>query len=273
MRNLVIRLIILLIIFFITSYLLFGMLVSVYFRRNLAYLTMQDRLEVYESARRTVDSSAQQLKTVITTTAPRHDRPYLVISIAEHKLWLKEKGTVLFSAPVATSSEKKLVNIGGANIWKFETPRGRLVIQDKEEAPVWVPPDWHYVEQARKRGLGLVYLGQPLKLSDGSIVRIEGSEVVRIFADGKKSILQATAKKDIVLDGNLLVPPVGTSQRRYKGVLGPYSLELGDGYAIHGTDQPESIGQAVSHGCVRLRNEDIARLYPLVPTGTPVYIY
>jgi len=29
----------------------------------------------------------------------------------------------------------------------------------------------------------------------------------------------------------------------------------------------------VSHGCVRLRNEDVARLYELVPVGTPVYIY
>ena len=36
---------------------------------------------------------------------------------------------------------------------------------------------------------------------------------------------------------------------------------------------PESIGQSVSHGCVRMRNEDIERLYPMVAVGTPVYIY
>jgi lipoprotein-anchoring transpeptidase ErfK/SrfK len=48
---------------------------------------------------------------------------------------------------------------------------------------------------------------------------------------------------------------------------------LGDGYALHGTDKPSSIGQAVSHGCVRLRNEDIAYLYSIVPVGTPVFIY
>jgi lipoprotein-anchoring transpeptidase ErfK/SrfK len=29
----------------------------------------------------------------------------------------------------------------------------------------------------------------------------------------------------------------------------------------------------VSHGCVRLRNEDIEQLYEMVPVGTPVYIY
>jgi len=45
------------------------------------------------------------------------------------------------------------------------------------------------------------------------------------------------------------------------------------GYGIHGTDEPNSIGHAASHGCVRLRNEDIAYLYSIVPVGTPVYIY
>jgi lipoprotein-anchoring transpeptidase ErfK/SrfK len=33
------------------------------------------------------------------------------------------------------------------------------------------------------------------------------------------------------------------------------------------------VGRAVSHGCVRVRNEDIARLYAMVAVGTPVYIY
>jgi hypothetical protein len=42
-------------------------------------------------------------------------------------------------------------------------------------------------------------------------------------------------------------------------------LNLGDGYALHGTDNPASIGQSVSHGCVRLRNEDIETLYRIVP--------
>ena len=48
---------------------------------------------------------------------------------------------------------------------------------------------------------------------------------------------------------------------------------MGDGYALHGTDEPTSIGTSVSHGCVRLRNEDIETLYQMVPVGTPVYIY
>jgi lipoprotein-anchoring transpeptidase ErfK/SrfK len=46
----------------------------------------------------------------------------------------------------------------------------------------------------------------------------------------------------------------------------------GDGQiAIHGTDNPGDIGRAVSHGCVRLENDDILRLSTL-PLGTPVFI-
>lgn len=44
------------------------------------------------------------------------------------------------------------------------------------------------------------------------------------------------------------------------------------GYGIHGTDDPQSIGKAVSHGCVRLLNEDVIELYDIVPLGTGVNI-
>lgn len=45
------------------------------------------------------------------------------------------------------------------------------------------------------------------------------------------------------------------------------------GYGIHGTNNPPSIGTAASHGCVRMFNEDVIKLYDLVPVGTPVKIY
>jgi hypothetical protein len=41
---------------------------------------------------------------------------------------------------------------------------------------------------------------------------------------------------------------------------------------IHGTNEPELIPGRPSHGCVRLRNGDIARLWRLVPVGTPIEI-
>jgi lipoprotein-anchoring transpeptidase ErfK/SrfK len=39
---------------------------------------------------------------------------------------------------------------------------------------------------------------------------------------------------------------------------------------IHGTDDPTAIGRAVSHGCIRLPNDAMRRLYRLTPAGTPV---
>ena len=43
-------------------------------------------------------------------------------------------------------------------------------------------------------------------------------------------------------------------------------------YRIHGTDEPNSIGKAVSSGCIRMLNEDIAELYEEVEIGTPVRV-
>ena len=57
--------------------------------------------------------------------------------------------------------------------------------------------------------------------------------------------------------------------------LGKYRIELGGSlYSIHGTDIPWGVGMQVSHGCSRLYPEDIERMFPLVPVGTPVeFIY
>ncbi|MFN2477190.1 MAG: L,D-transpeptidase family protein [Chthoniobacterales bacterium] len=41
---------------------------------------------------------------------------------------------------------------------------------------------------------------------------------------------------------------------------------------IHGTNHEESIGRPASHGCIRMRNADVAELYELVDIGTPVVI-
>ncbi len=69
------------------------------------------------------------------------------------------------------------------------------------------------------------------------------------------------------------------------GVYGDYAYGLSghsptltdfDGYdaeiGLHGTGDPSSIGQSVSHGCVRLNNADVDALVPLLPLGTPVEI-
>jgi lipoprotein-anchoring transpeptidase ErfK/SrfK len=48
----------------------------------------------------------------------------------------------------------------------------------------------------------------------------------------------------------------------------------GEGWTlgIHGTPNPELLGQAVSHGCVRMRNADVIRVYDRVQVGTTVIV-
>lgn len=58
--------------------------------------------------------------------------------------------------------------------------------------------------------------------------------------------------------------------------LGRFAMRLGvPGYLIHGTEanfKSFGIGMRVTHGCMRMYNEDVARLFPLVSVGTPVYL-
>lgn len=55
--------------------------------------------------------------------------------------------------------------------------------------------------------------------------------------------------------------------------LGARALYLGDTvYRIHGTNQPQTIGHAVSSGCFRLVNGDVIDLYDRVPVGTKVVV-
>ncbi len=55
--------------------------------------------------------------------------------------------------------------------------------------------------------------------------------------------------------------------------LGTRALRLDRGaLVIHGTPQPWSIGQRSSHGCIRMRRDDVERLFDLVPEQTPVFI-
>ncbi|MDC6270088.1 L,D-transpeptidase family protein [Lysinibacillus fusiformis] len=44
-------------------------------------------------------------------------------------------------------------------------------------------------------------------------------------------------------------------------------------YGIHGTNDPSSIGHAVSHGCIRMQNQDVEELASIVPIGTEVVIH
>ena len=55
--------------------------------------------------------------------------------------------------------------------------------------------------------------------------------------------------------------------------LGHFAIDLGwPSYLLHGTNRPYGVGRRVSHGCVRLYPEDIARLFIRIPIGLPVTV-
>ena len=54
--------------------------------------------------------------------------------------------------------------------------------------------------------------------------------------------------------------------------LGEHWIDLGDSYGIHGTIDAESVGQARSRGCIRMKNEDIAEVFSLLSEGSEVKI-
>jgi L,D-transpeptidase YbiS len=68
-------------------------------------------------------------------------------------------------------------------------------------------------------------------------------------------------------------PPKNARDRVDDFSLGDYGLYLGDGYIIHGTLFQTLLGRRVTHGCIRLGDEDLEWVYWKVPIGARVYLY
>jgi lipoprotein-anchoring transpeptidase ErfK/SrfK len=75
------------------------------------------------------------------------------------------------------------------------------------------------------------------------------------------------------IEEGLPVPPKNSAARFESGVLGDYALSIGDGYLIHGTIYKRFLGMPVTHGCVRLNDEDLEAVYRTLNIGSKVYIF
>src|SRR5436309_3187929 len=245
------------------------------------------------SARRAAEVSALQNK-VQSVEQQTDDAPdtgqTIIVSTAENKLYVRRDNQTVFQAVCSTGKGTTLAVDG--KTWVFDTPIGKLHVVSKDENPQWVPPDWYYVEEARKNGMRVVHLnpgesidaatGQPAQKRDGfwsflrgssgssRVLRVRGNTVVESDGGVERELPPGTM---IVAGDAVVIPPVDTKQRHFDKVLGRYRLNLGDGYAIHGTQETDKLGQSVSHGCVRLGDDDIARLYAMANVGDAVIIY
>lgn len=67
--------------------------------------------------------------------------------------------------------------------------------------------------------------------------------------------------------------PSNYGDRVESGMLGAYALAIGNGYLIHGTLYTRLLGRNVTHGCVRVGDEDLEYVFKNTPLGSKVIIF
>lgn len=119
------------------------------------------------------------------------------------------------------------------------------------------------------RWLQLFFLGQPIKQYPLCTGRGNNTPVGRFHVQNKAVWPPWNAYWGEHMPGGSARNPLGA---RWLGTSARGSDE-GRAIGIHGTNQPSSIGQRISGGCLRTYNENAIELYNNIPVGTQVYIH
>ncbi len=118
--------------------------------------------------------------------------------------------------------------------------------------------------------------------STGSMISLIGEGDQRWFFRTPRGEFRVQAKLEnpvwrkpdwAFVEEGLPVPPPDHPSRYERGVLGDYALTLGDGYMIHGTLYQRFIGLPVTHGCIRMLDDDLEEVFRSLPVGAKVFIY
>jgi hypothetical protein len=75
------------------------------------------------------------------------------------------------------------------------------------------------------------------------------------------------------LEEDLPIPSIYSPKRYVPNVLGDFALGFGDGYLVHGTLYKRFLGLPVTHGCVRLDDDDMQLVFNTLTHGSKIYIY
>jgi lipoprotein-anchoring transpeptidase ErfK/SrfK len=117
-----------------------------------------------------------------------------------------------------------------------------------------------------------------VSIPDRKLAVVESGRIIRIFStavgtprtpspSGSFHIIQRIQYPTWYTKGKIVPPgksnPLGT---RWLGLSAK-------GYGIHGTNNPASIGHNASHGCIRMRNQDVEQLFEMVAVGDAVELY
>ena len=116
-----------------------------------------------------------------------------------------------------------------------------------------------------------------ISIPDRKLAVLEGEEVIAYFPVAVGAAVSPSPEGEFEI-----VSRVSNPTYYHAGVVVPAGKDnpvgsrwLGlnqKGYGIHGTNLPRSIGHAASHGCIRLRNRDVERLYTMLRVGDAVKI-
>jgi L,D-transpeptidase YbiS len=118
------------------------------------------------------------------------------------------------------------------------------------------------------------------KCSTGSYVKLQGKDQEWIFKTPKGfQTIKGKAKNPVwkkpdwaFVEEGMQVPSLNHQSRFEYGVLGNYALYMGDGYMIHGTLYQRLIGLPVTHGCIRLADDDLEAVYKTLAPNSKVFI-
>ena len=75
------------------------------------------------------------------------------------------------------------------------------------------------------------------------------------------------------IEEGLPVPPLTSPKRYQDGVLGDYAVAFGQGYLVHGTLYKRLLGMPVTHGCVRLDDDDMSLVFETLTHGSKIFIF
>jgi lipoprotein-anchoring transpeptidase ErfK/SrfK len=153
---------------------------------------------------------------------------------------------LVFLVP-ASSGAREIVHLSGY-------PSGTIVIKTKERR-------LYYVTSAGEAIRYPVGVGKAGMAWSGT-TSIDGKYIKPAW-EAPASIRKDYSRLPPVIPGGSPENPMGAAALTLSG---------GGQYAIHGTNNPSSVGGFVSHGCIRMHNEDIMDLYEHVSLGTTVVV-
>ncbi len=198
----------------------------------------------------------------------------IVVDLAKRTILATQgKDTLLFDS-VAVSMDKEFCYQN--RCWQFKTPRRIYRVQGKRTDPIWTAPEWQYAHFAADNNIRFEQLTRPVPIDSGRTLLMRNDTAMVRAADGSYGVppieeyLVFPKKSTGAL--TVFIPPLRSVNAKQHGALGKYAVDLGNGYMLHGTPQPSTIGTAVTHGCVRLRDDAIKWVYDHVKPGDEIRI-